>query len=442
MNEPFRVRTKGYIARGVKSQTKSYKGRKYETDAEKFELTQPDCLAMTPKLIGKPVWHKHNQLARGTEPVRLGKIVGAHFDPELGDWKTELELEGLHAQLLWEAHMQKTNSGLSLSLSHNEETLEPIEVSICREPAREGCVIITNEDFYTGDARRNGVPIQAAGDMMTDSKAAAPSAKMEVDSKPALPQAATPVFDFNSREGKLALIKKAAQSLPEGPEREAYLQFELDREKRADASERKLKEAERQKAEAERLRTEAEKQNMQLYKTFSQGMIDILQQQGKDTREMEKDMATGHLAVHKPYMQEICAAMRIGGSAVKQPTPQQQQKSPAMSQWDAYMQKAAMEDSQEEKMESGAITHTEVPLEQAVEASGGGGGGSAMSSYEAYMRSMSNLVDDSTHSHDATSCVPNHHIGRDLGYAGSKRGMPAEEPIGPSGGPKRRRVDM
>lgn len=136
----------GYLARGVRIQQHTFTGPP-QNDDQKYELTQPECLAMTPKLVGKPIWHWHNRGAAvpGQAPIKIGEIRAAKFDPVTGDWGVSFELTSAAAQGMYEAGQRKA---YGLSLSHHPVTLEPNEVSLTLTPARDGCCTVSNELAY------------------------------------------------------------------------------------------------------------------------------------------------------------------------------------------------------------------------------------------------------------------------------------------------------
>lgn len=142
---------KGYIARGVKIQTHTY-GKRKPTEAnlqEWYELTQDECTTMAPKLHGKPILHWHNHALPYLDPQPLGTVLASGFDKHSGDWGVTFQLNET-GQRVWEA-AQRAGQKMCLSLRHNQETLEPSEVSLTITPGRAGASILATNDVRYND---------------------------------------------------------------------------------------------------------------------------------------------------------------------------------------------------------------------------------------------------------------------------------------------------
>ena len=142
---------KGYLARSVRIQNHTYGNRpaREEQSEEWYELTQPECLKMTPKLAGKPIIHWHNMAEPYLEPQIWGNVVSAGFDQESGDWGVSFVLNDTGEAAY--AAARATGKELCLSLNHNNVTLEPKEVSLTFKPAREGADVLATNDVRYND---------------------------------------------------------------------------------------------------------------------------------------------------------------------------------------------------------------------------------------------------------------------------------------------------
>jgi hypothetical protein len=173
----------GYIARGVRRQQHSWlKHGKPRNDQELKELTVSQCQTMAPQLVGKPIRFEHQKHA-------FGVISGSKFDQATGDWAIEFDVP--HADKYTPEMIRMIIDKLQwqgLSLTHPMHTQgelagqlagEPVEVSICEIPAREGCYVtkFNNVEYNTNNQRellegqtRGYDIIQASLNNMSDGK--------------------------------------------------------------------------------------------------------------------------------------------------------------------------------------------------------------------------------------------------------------------------------
>jgi len=101
-----------------------------QTDAQRLEMTEGDVAALWSRLTNLPLCYNHqdtNVIGRVVRPFRTAE----------GDVAVEIELnDSLAARALEPQIVRGLFRGLSLK--HNRETLEPLEVSLCDRGAREG----------------------------------------------------------------------------------------------------------------------------------------------------------------------------------------------------------------------------------------------------------------------------------------------------------------
>jgi hypothetical protein len=154
---------KGFIARGVKIDSHTFGNRPAnpEVPSEWFELTRPECQAMTPKLVGKPIIHWHNNAMPRSPPQVLGRVEAAGFNPQTGDWgisfrlnetgETALRIAGEGTLGLSLGHRPQPIPGTN-NFSHRPDLLEPTEVSLTIDPARAGCHLIPSNDVRYNDS--------------------------------------------------------------------------------------------------------------------------------------------------------------------------------------------------------------------------------------------------------------------------------------------------
>ena len=147
---------RGRVARGVTRQTPSYKGKPKPGSAEWYELTQPVISKLASQMKGIPLRPAHNNATKLLEPVDLGFVESAEFDPLTGDCTATIRIpaENTSGQLTW-FHYKQRHRMPGLSLSHTPDSLQPVEVSFCEEPARAGCYV----DCELTDPSYNAQPI-------------------------------------------------------------------------------------------------------------------------------------------------------------------------------------------------------------------------------------------------------------------------------------------
>ena len=158
----------GYIARGVKRRELSWlaRGGKPRSESEFKELTVEHCATMAPQLVGKPIKFAHKD-------SKFGIVTASRFSEDSGDWEIDFEVSNDNPYT--PKQVQATiESGLclGLSLSHpqyfsgekkGQLAGEPIEVSVCEIPAREGCYITKFNSYRYNTDDRGWIPGQSRG---------------------------------------------------------------------------------------------------------------------------------------------------------------------------------------------------------------------------------------------------------------------------------------
>jgi hypothetical protein len=158
----------GYIARGVKRRELSWlaRGDKPKNESEFKELTVEHCTTMAPQLVGKPIKFAHKD-------SKFGIVTASRFSEDSGDWEIDFEVSNDNPYT--PKQVQATiESGLclGLSLSHpqyfsgekkGQLAGEPIEVSVCEIPAREGCYITKFNSYRYNTDDRGWIPGQSRG---------------------------------------------------------------------------------------------------------------------------------------------------------------------------------------------------------------------------------------------------------------------------------------
>ena len=128
---------KGYLARDL-PQTLWFKG-KPKNEAEHFALTVSEAETMNERIAGIPIVVEHN------ENVRVGTVIGGEVvkgSKGTADWTVDFRLDTSSSEAARDqAAMVDLGYAESLSLHHDRIGPQPVEVTICQFPARNGATI-------------------------------------------------------------------------------------------------------------------------------------------------------------------------------------------------------------------------------------------------------------------------------------------------------------
>lgn len=108
---------------------------------QKFLLSRAQVEHMTARLPGKPICGEH------AENVSVGRVLAARITSD-GDWQVKFALNDDPAGKEAAAFVDMGHT-VSLSLQHDSSDLEPIEVTLCQLPAREGSIITAGRNPLT-----------------------------------------------------------------------------------------------------------------------------------------------------------------------------------------------------------------------------------------------------------------------------------------------------
>jgi hypothetical protein len=164
----------GIIYHGIPA-VKSYSGRDWQTDEEKYELDRREVEAMKDLLRGRPIKSEH-----GKDHNPVGTVLRSYVETAVSagggsqpvdTWRVDFQIDDSTYEGACTCAWIDTKHQYHLSLTHLPRFLQPMEVSVVQVPARDRCVvdrgIIPFEDAikasrYKELYRNSSVPVTPA----------------------------------------------------------------------------------------------------------------------------------------------------------------------------------------------------------------------------------------------------------------------------------------